>query len=124
MRRVREEPVARDPVLPVARIADQIGNLAEKRAAQDLVVVDLEDPVAGAERVEPGARAFDRWRELESDQAIGDPGMVAESGLVHAGVDGDDDLVRDASELAEHGGHTRPRIGGQAADGQLHRARR
>ena len=48
--------------------------------------------------------------------------MVAKPGLIHARVNGDDDLVRKVSELAEHGGHTWPRIGGQTADGQLHRA--
>ncbi len=80
-----------------ARIPDQVVNLAEKGSAQDLVVVDLEDPVSGAEPVEPGTGTFDRGRELEPDHAIGDTNMVTESGLVHARVDGDDDLVRNVS---------------------------
>ena len=74
VRGVREQPMAREPVLLVAHVPYQVGQLVENRPAQDLVVVDLEDPRAGAECIEPrGAhvRSVARTRTGSPDRRSG-----------------------------------------------------
>ena len=81
--------------------ADELRQLGQERGARNLVVVEVEDPVAGRERVQPADRPVDGLAVGVADDAVGDRRERVLGLRVRAVVQRDDDLVGDRADQAE-----------------------
>jgi hypothetical protein len=78
----------------------------EQPGARNLVVVDPEDPVAVAQRVQPAERPLDRLGEGIGDKSVGELADRAEPVAIDTVVDRDDELVCNGTQNCEEGRKT------------------
>ena len=87
---------------------DQFGEALEELPARGLVVVEAEDPVALALRVQPAQAAVER-RRIELEALVGEVGALVEDLGIAAPVGREHDLVDEWPELLEDRAHPRCR---------------
>ena len=107
----------REPVLPHVLPGGQRGQRGHERGADELVAVDPQYPVARALGVEPG-EVFLELRELATQDAIGNGGVLLDRRLGHPRVGGDHDLVCDLAERRHDRAQAWARCVGETADGE------
>jgi hypothetical protein len=91
-RRAGKEPATGDPAMGDVAIADQLRQRANEGGAGDLVVVDVEDPVASAAAEQPREGPVDGLGVREQEDAVGDR-RERVGGIGSTVVERDDDLV-------------------------------
>ena len=92
---------------------DQLGT-------RNLVAVEVEGPLTGALRMQPRPWAVDRISVVEPDDPVRNASVRDQLCGFHPAVDRDDDLIGDRAQQRKRRRHLRRRVGGHAADTEVH----